>query len=495
MHRPLVPLLFALLVLAPSAAPAEGEGGSPVPDTPPEFRIYLDPGHGGRPERASRVGGAHWDPLQGKFLNVYRFGAEFREAGGVVVSEQAQVLRLAKLVRERLEWTHTEAGWKRFEGLLSRFGGVLPPFHRLRFQVRLSRENDYETHPSATTKNGRRRVNKYFRIFDSPDQYPHKPGAPLRPGRLSESAAFSPHLQVSMHIDGSVDPKARGMSALFVPSPADFELGRKIILGKIQGTQVPKVPKLLQRYWSYRGPERSKLGWLLNDTWTYFTGYGATSSCKGPDAGSFIGQRWQHVAWAYADAVEAQPRTTLAGSFGGPFFEREASPYEAARRAQGPEEVGGDNLYAGQELLRYIRMAWWKHHQGGAKAWDAGLTPKGLLPPLEKPTGADWAMPLFTNAVAPYLELGQLWNAKDRFLLTEWLEPAADGLAVGLYSLAAGFQVPPAEDVEAPRGLPIDWERYRMPDGKSYFEASHPRFQTRQIAGPPAAAGEGGKGS
>lgn len=470
-------LLPTLLVAAPGEVADE--------PAPPEVRIYLDPGHGGRPENASRRGGAHWDPLKGRFLNVYRYGAEWRAKkaeGGQVVSEQAQALELAKLVRERLEWTHSAEGWKRFEALLSDYGAVLPPYPRLRFRVAMAREDDYRTHPDAKDPVKRKTVNKYFRIFDCPDQYPHKPGGPMRKGRLSHSAAFSPHLQVSLHIDGSDDPRQRGMSALFVPSPEAFETGRQIILGKGKPEQ---IPRRLRRWWSYRGHARSKLGWLLNDVWTFFTGHGADSSSRKVRTASYIGQRWQHLDWAYAEPVEKAPVQSLEGPFDAPFFQRERSPYEAYRRAGGLEGLGGDNLYAGQELLRFIRYAWWKEYAGGRKAWKEGLTPRKYLPYLQHPTGADWAMPLFSNAVSPFLELGQLLNRYDRFLLTERLPAAADGMAVGIYSLFAGMQVPEVEGVESPRGIPIDWGRYRYPGGGSYFEASHPRHRVKAKARAP----------
>jgi hypothetical protein len=269
------------------------------------------------------------------------------------------------------------------------------------------------------------------------------------------------------------------MSALFVPSPEAFETGRKIVLGQAKASEIPWK---LRRWWSYRGAARDKLGWLLNDAWTFFTGYGADLTSRKYRKSSYIGQRWQHLDWAYADRTEAEPPINLEGPFEGPYFERERSPYESFRRAGGPEEVGGDNLYAGQELLRFIRYAWWREYSEGKPAWKPNLTPKQFLPYLQHPTAADWAMPLFTNAVAPFLELGQLWNKYDRFLLDKRLPAAADGMAVGIYSLCMGLQIPPEEGVESPRGLPIDWGRYQYPEGGSYFESSHPRFRQQKIA-------------
>ena len=467
-------------------------GAAGLAAAPPTFRIFLDPGHGGKPENQSRRGGAHWDPLQGKFLNYYRYGSEFRakkKDGGYVISEQGQVLKLAKMVRERLQWTHSDEGWGRFQSLLSEFGGVLPPFRRVRFDVQLAREHDYTTHPDA----GRRDVNKHFRIFDGPASFPHKPGGKMIPGRLSKSAMFSPHFQVSLHIDGSTNNWQRGMSALFVPGPKHLEKARMVALGK---AEAKTIDPLVKRYWSYRGGYRTKVGWMLNDMWTYYTGFGADQSGKKLREKGYIGQRWQHLDWSYADPVEASPRKSLKEFPPGAFFAREAGRFEAVRRSDGPEKVGGDNLYAGQELLRFIRYAWWREYQGGGKAWAEDLPPKKYLPPLEKPTAADWAMPLFTNAVAPFLELGQLQNWKDRYLLSSKLEVAADGLAVGLYSLAAGLPLPPVDGVAAPRGLAIDWSRYRTEGAGTYFEASHPRNRRRLMASPPVPSGqETGAGS
>ncbi len=459
----------ALPAPAPAAAPVPTQTPAPTPaataaPAPAAFRVFLDPGHGGKPEPASTRGGAHFDPLSGRFLNVYSYGTEYRAPGGIVISEQQQVLALARKIRERLDWTRTEDGWERFQALLARFGAVLPPFHRVMFETRLSRENDFRSHPDA----GRRDVNKHFRIFDSPSRIPWDPSVPMQEGRLSKAAAFAPDLLLSLHIDGSRNRQQRGMSALFVPSHADFELARRIALGTAKPTDVAKK---LRHWWKYSGHGRDKTQWMLNDCWTYFTGYRSDPSGSRADLESYIGQRWQHVRWAYAEDVEAPPRTSLAGPFTGRWFERERSAYEGFRRGEGPEELGGDNLYAGQELIRFLRYALWKDYSDGGTAFAKDLTPRELLPPHEKPTGSDWAMPLFTNAVAPYLELGQLWNSKDRFLLTEKLDVMADALAVGIYSLVTGFATPQLEGVDSPKGVRIEWERYRLPDGRTWSEA------------------------
>lgn len=434
----------------------------------PEFRIFLDPGHGGKPEAGGTRGGAHFDPTKKRFLNVYSYGTEYRAKGGIVISEQQLVLKLAKMVRERLLWTRTDEGWAKFSTLLSRFGSVLPPFDRVRFQVALSRENDYLSHPQA----GARDINKFFRFFDSPAKLPWKDGDPMIEGRLSAAARFAPDLLVSLHIDGSQNKAQRGMSALFVPSHQDFLMVRDVILKK---KAVTSVPKLLRRYWKYSGRKKTKFGWSMNDTWTYFTGFRSDPTGRSPNLKSDIGQRWEHLTWAYAAAKEGPRRQDLVAEFQGPFWDRERSPQEAARRAGGPEGIGGDNLYAGQELLRWVRLAMWADYKQSGGGWAEGLTPKQLLPPLEKPTGSDWAMPLHTNAVAPFLELGQLWNWKDRFLLTKKMPAVADGLAVGIYALASGFVAPPVEGVEAPKGQAIDWSRYRMPDGTTWAAQAIPR--------------------
>lgn len=459
---------FALLLLPrlePALAKMEAK-----PKAPPTFRVFLDPGHGGKPEVGGKHTGAHWDPSRHRFLNFYRYGTEYRAKGGIVISEQATVLALAKAIEERLSWTRSDEGWTKFSELLSRFSNVLPPFHRVRFETDLARRNDYQSHPDK----GKKDVNKHFRIFDGPASFPAKKDTPMIPGRLSRSASFSPQIQLSLHIDGSTNPKQRGMSALFVPSPKVFDTARKISLGKAKPTD---VEKRMRRYWSYRGHHRTKLGWILNDTWTYFTGHGSEPDGKKVRTASYIGQRWEHLDWSYRSKVEAKPRTSLVDPFEGPFFEREASRFEGLRRGGGPEGVGGDNLYAGQELLRFLRYAWWKDYTKTKVGFAKGLSAKAYLPPHEKPTAADWAMPLFSNAVSPYLELGQLWNSKDRYLLTEKIEAAADGLAVGLYALVAGFRVPEVPGLETPRGLPIAWSKYQTEDGSSYFERSHPRYR------------------
>jgi hypothetical protein len=153
---------------------------------------------------------------------------------------------------------------------------------------------------------------------------------------------------------------------------------------------------------------------------------------------------------------------------------------ERRRRGGGLEGHGGDNLYAGQELVRWLRYGLWREivasepkltapdpKQKGARRLGSGL----YLGPRRKPTAADWAVPLYANAVTAFLELGYMTNRKDFWLLRNKLDAMADALAVGIYSLRVGAKAQPLAGLaEAPRGRPVDWRAYRRQDGSWYFD-------------------------
>ena len=185
-----------------------------------------------------------------------------------------------------------------------------------------------------------------------------------------------------------------------------------------------------------------------------------------------IGIRQNDIGWAYRAEKRPKTRTkSLKGPFSGKFWDRERSDFERRRRSGGFEGYGGDNLYAGQELVRFMRSSLWRDYAASPKAKENELTERQYLGRTHRPTAADWAVPLYSNAVVAFLEIGYLTNKRDFWILRNKLDVIADGLAVGVYSLFAGsksIEIPKTSF--KPRGRAIEWSAYGAKDGTTYFE-------------------------
>ena len=242
-------------------------GVSPLPT----FKVMLDPGHGGKPERCSARGGAHWDPYTKKFLNFYRYGVSQRHKGKKW-NEHDIVLMLARKIRKRLELTQSGKTWPEFAQMIEKVTGVKPGKQAVFVEPVLSRANSYKDHPNKKEKH----VNRFFRLFDSPESFPFKDGDELCPGRLTKMAWSKPHLLLCLHINGSASKKARGMHALYVPNYEHFNAVRQAILSRKGFNALTKGP--IYRDWFKHDYTRSKLQWMFNDSWTYFTGFGCNKN-------------------------------------------------------------------------------------------------------------------------------------------------------------------------------------------------------------------------
>lgn len=432
----------------------------------PYFRIVLDPGHGGRPEGADARGGAHWDPVAKRFWNPYRFGCAYR-SGKKRYTEHEIVLNLARRVEKLLTLTETAVGWKRFERLLKRFGRPIKgkAFPQARIFCELTRRHSYKTHPKRRDKH----VNRYFRLFDSPETFPATLKTPVHPGRASCIASWAPCLVLCLHINGCGTKTVRGMHCLFAPDHGVFEEARQVILGKKR--RMNGRARRVKGRWRFHDSSRTKRGWMFNDTWTYFTGCGSVPNGRTQDRSVNVSQRWNQVTWAYSDPKIVQ-RSDLKKAFVGPFWDRERSRYERCRRGWGPEGYGGDNLYAGQELLRFIRWSLWRHYEDWGHSFGKGEhQPVQLMGHHHLPTAADWALPIYSNAVVAYLELGYLSNWKDRWLFDNRMNQYAEGLAAGIYSLLQGIRPFASMSVPSPRGGPVQWSRYKTKGGYYFEEA------------------------
>jgi N-acetylmuramoyl-L-alanine amidase len=453
-----------------------------------DFVVMLDPGHGGKPERQSKTGGAHWDPDKKEFLSYYRFGAASRNSGRTW-TEESLVMWLARKVKKRLELLKSEEGRQEFEKITKRVTGKdIPKDYFSDMQapvVYLSRDNSYLDHP----KKGKPNVNRFFRLFDSPESFDAKSKAAkgTTKGRLSKMLQKTPDLTVCLHINGAATKSARGIHSLFVPHHDHFEKVRKEILG--EKVLKDKKWKKVYRCWFKHAASRSRKQWMYNDTWTYFTGYGSSVDGTKLNTATDIGSRQEDLQWKYVSSSRPARVTTVAMDYTGPFWTRERSEHEKYRRAGGRLGYGGDNLYSGDELVKFTKLALWNDYVASKKQKSQSPEKSGkkkqvkfsekavsaYLGPGHRPVAADWAVPLFTNSVTAFLELGYITNSKDFWILRNKLDVIADGISVGIVSLRKGIACKKAVPYkEMPLGKPVKWNVYNTSDTTSYFEEIRP---------------------
>lgn len=491
---------------SPAAVRASpGAGPSPAPKKArrserTRFKVALDPGHGGRGEPRRPTMGDNWDSAAGEFLGSYLNGGS-RTVNKITYTEHEIVLALGKRLKLLLDKTTDDAKWPEFEAVVKRYSDLTKAsVKRVWIEAKLMRESSYLDHPDAANPN----VNKHFRLFDAPDAFPWTPGAPLFPGRISRINQTGADLLVALHANDSFNTSLRGSTALFVPPYPVYDLIRQASLNQRSWDDFRNTP--YYTYWSYTKLPSRRREELAEDMTRYFLD-GVTGGAKG--TGHQRTGRADRVQWRYRQDPPVE-RADLAGRFEGPYWERERSIYEGYRRNAGPEEFGGDNLFAGQELTRYLRYALWQDFlkkpgplpfpaqpvrasapkvdpdappPGSAAAAATGLAtsyglpfpPDAYLGRHAPPLCSDWLVSLYTNSVAAYLEVAYLSNPADLWLLDNKLDVIAEGIAVGIYSLCAGLKTKDLPGLQSPRGIPVDWDRYLdAPTAKSYFEMARP---------------------
>jgi hypothetical protein len=219
---------------------------------------------------------------------------------------------------------------------------------------------------------------------------------------------------------------------------------------------------------------------MCNDTWTYFTGYGSSVDGKKLCTSTDIGSRYQDLQWKYR-SLKRTPRTTsLDHEFTGPFWNKERSLWEQHRRSGGLEGYGGDSLYAGMELVRFAKLALWKDKlshmrkelkKNVSKQFVTSKSVENYLGPNHRPVAADWAVPLFSNAVTAFLEIGYITNKKDFRILRNKLDIIADGIAVGIFSLVNGLKIMKLKEFnDLPKAKAVNWKAYKIKDRGSFFQ-------------------------
>lgn len=435
------------------------------------FSVVIDPGHGGKYEPARNESGDHWDPFSKTFLLPYNFGAS---ANGLF--EHEWTLQTAKKVKELLALTQTEEGFKVFAQILKKYDpSNQKGFKWVKISCDLTREYSHDNDPDAGTSN----INKKYRLFDSPESFAGgKPSEKLALGRISYINQKSPDLVVCIHNNSSPSKNARGYSAVIAPHFKFFSnVNSAIAIDPAQpvkngGASINikdhnsfgKVQSIVLD--TFKTINNINVKTMVSDTATYFTGFRAFTN-------KFIGLRYLMVTWRY-NTHSALSSFVL-------FFMRENSIYEQYKRAGGPEGHGGDNFYSSEELIRFIRYSLWNEYKQNPSMfcqkigdrYPDSVKPDELLGKHGDPFISDWAIPLYVNAITAFIEVGYISNAKDRKLLKGRQEMVAEGIAVGIYSLFAGFKPSVDPAIEMPKGAPIDFEKYgRDKNSNGYFNIS-----------------------
>ncbi len=391
------------------------------------YKVVLDPGHGGKSQKISPTEGDHWDLRAQKFLTRYNFGAYHGDE-----TEHKIVLEICQMAHNMLRNANTDDGWREFSKILSRYGVKrAEEYRRVNFDISLTRDKSYE----SPEHSGEVNVNKHFRLFDSPDSFDEKnnPSPVLYPGRMSKINAMTPELVLCVHINSSTNTAMRGQASVIIPDYHVFDFVKtvKSRLG---------VKKALTYFWVLswfypQNPVLENLSRLINDCETYFTGRRA-------DNKSQIGKRWQMVSWRYDKDDEYD--NLLNYKDNDSYWKRERSDYETMRRDGGIIGAGGDNFYASEEVIKFVRMALWQDYidEAGGRLKDASeiKSPAEYLGPHGAPFISDWALPQLVNAVTAYIELGYIENENDRKLLVEKKDIIARALAVSVYSLTEGYE-------------------------------------------------------
>lgn len=397
----------------------------PRPETP-EYRIILDPGHGGISERASLNKGDHWDIKARRFLTNYNFGAAC--AGEC---EHAIVLDICSRTLAILQKANTDEGWREFSKMLSEYGVMRPEeYRRIKFDARITRTDSHE----SLKYKGDDNVNRHFRLFDSPENFDSKkqPSQKLFPGRMSKINAETPELVMCVHVNSSTNHSMRGPASVIIPGYRVFDFV-KTVKDRL-GMRSAMTYFWVLSWFYYDNMVLGKLSDLINDCDTYFTG--KRTATKGS-----IGKRWQMVQWRYSEDDEYN--NLLSYKNPDSYWHRERSAEESMRRDGGPLGFGGDNFYASEEVLKYIRLGLWQDYASkGVKAaveTSAVKTPCEYLGNHGRPFISDWALPQLINAVTAYIELGYLENPEDRNILLNKKDVIARSIAVSTYSLLCGM--------------------------------------------------------
>ena len=423
-----------------------------------EYTIVIDPGHGSAPTKKRDD---RWDPITRQYISFSNYGSQYKN-----YHEHIIVLVLAKKLVKYLDLTRTNWGWGRFKYYLKKFSKSKQPLPRIKFITHLTRKQSWKE-DGLDIKNPQ--VNAPYRLFDYPN--PKKKNE-IKPGRISRINQAKPYLVLSLHTDTAGKSRKGGMAVVLSPGYKTFNLLRQISLKK-------KAKKLFfsnpwQRYWIVTRKKWSRFQSAYSDAWVYFHGHNTKKdTLRNAELKYYRGIRHNLVTWRYKEnkdwvklaRTNTPPYSNKHHSFvpRGKFWKRERSQFEAWRREGGILSFGGDNHYAGNELLRYVQLGTRLLVNEKSKSHDIGA--------IQNPYVSAYAMPIYVNAITAYLEIAYINRKRDRQLLIKNRDTVALSLAIGIYSLFIGIKTKENNaNPYPPRGTRINWERYTKSKDGNYFK-------------------------
>lgn len=413
----------------------------------PLYRVVLDPGHGGKAIIPKDEYGDRFDVLSMKYLDIYREGASYKE-----YHEHIYTYEIAKRVEALLQLLSPNGDFEKFYSILQKYTDK--PVNRIYVQAFISRG------PSLNSHLIHKDPNAPYRLFD----FIGKDGT-LKEGRISYINSLHPHLVVSIHFALNSSPYFRGMNAVIAAPYSFLYQGLQYLKGDISSRSFFYNNKYSD--WFTEDEKKSGFFWFCNDVAMYFTGYRIKNDYT-LDTDGFKGYRYNMVQWIYNDtpgwahiAKHHPAFTPYARDFkafipDNAFFTREQCVFEQYRRDGGYEGYGGDNLYASNEIIRFVL---YNLYSKGIRHRDQRLAP---------PYISIWSVPLHINAINAFIELGYLARPYTRNIINNHLDDVAEGIAVGIYSLFTGIEVNKKYPY-APYGKKIDLDKYTIDKSKDYF--------------------------
>ena len=413
----------------------------------PLYRVVLDPGHGGKAIMPKDEYGDRFDLLSMKYLDKYREGASYQD-----YQEHIYTYEIAKRVEALLQLLSPQGDFEKFYLILQKYTDK--PVKRVYIQAYISRG------PSLNSHLIHKDPNAPYRLFD----YIGNDGT-LKEGRISYINSLHPHLVLSIHFALNSSPYFRGMNAVIAAPYSFLYKGLQFL----QGTIADRSFFYNSTYadWFSENDNKSDFYWFCNDVMMYFTGYRIKNDYS-IDLNNFRGYRYNMVQWAFNDppgwahiAKLHPPKTPYANDIQqfvpkNAFFDREQSKYEQYRRDGGFEGYGGDNLYASNEIIRFVL---YNLYAKGIRHKDQRLAP---------PYISIWSVPLHINAINAFIEFGYLARPYTRSIINNHLDDVAEGIAVGIYSLFTGVEVSKKYPYK-PLGKKIDLDKYTIDKSNDYF--------------------------
>ncbi len=415
----------------------------------PIYTVVVDPGHGGAGIEPMEKHGDKFDTVSGKYLQYFAEGASYGK-----LYESEIMYDISEKVIKILKLTETEKGYSQFVKILSKYTSTPP--RRIIIKSYSSRPESINMEKFDEDDD----INAPFRLYDFPD----KKGNNTH-GRISYINSLNPNLVVSLHCDFAAPSDHRGITAVAVPP---FEFMKKALwFIEDKNRSIDYFRKSPYNQWFIEDDTRSAFQWHIDDAATYFIGYGLNIDYS-VNYDDFKGIRYNMVDWIYRDnpgweeyfkagSEKHYAKTLDEFDYTTAFWEREKSKYEAYKRDGGIDGYGGDNLYASNEIIRYVLTSLKISGNDNKEQFHGN------------PYFSTWSIPLYVNAVSAFVELGYLKSDRYRKLLTENQDEIAEGVSMAIYSLAAGMNVKESEYKFAPKGKPIDFQKYNIGKGKTYF--------------------------